>query len=300
MCTDVDYLPQLMVLTEQNLFLRKNSWTPSISSNLSSTSSSMKSPVTSWFERKLFSHFKRFFRRQSFASPSNSSDSSRRTSLAISDDKPSIDENPVQSERDEQGHTEALPSIELTKEENVNNNDEKTQGKTQIEQSVQTPPTTPPIDSLYDYDQLLHRCLVKQEHHRTEMVEQCQKPVTIPHADLRVGHSNSVLINWKSYLRLFRALNRDPQLFQQYISRVCSCQTSVNQREQLILNFRTSQGRFDQLLRSYLDEYVTCFECLKAQTNLIRTTKLWRIECQFCGSQRTVQRLRWKRSKRSS
>ena len=287
MCTDVDYLPQLMVLTEQNLFLRKSSWTPSISSS-SSTSTTMKSSGTSWLERKLFSHFKRFFRRQSFSSPSTSADSSRRTSIAVTDEKVFNDDFPIEqedaeTEEDEQPHP--LPSVQDDRQE-----------KKEAEQPESTPTV---LDPLYDYDQLLQRCSKKQEHHRLEMLEQCQKPVTIPHADLSVSHSRTVLINWKSYTRLFRALNRDPQLFQQYLTQSYSCPTSINQREQLVLNVRTSQSRVDLLLRTFLNEFVTCFECQKAQTHLIRTTDLWRIECQVCGSQRTVTRLRWKHSART-
>jgi len=127
------------------------------------------------------------------------------------------------------------------------------------------------------------------------MISRCQTPVTIPHADLIVGHSRSIVNNWKSYTRLFRVLNRDSQLFQQYINQHYGCQSSINQHDQLTFNVRTTKTTFDNLLKIFLDEYVTCLACQKAQTHLIKSTGLWRIECQLCGSQRSVKRLRWKR-----
>ncbi|CAF4242350.1 unnamed protein product, partial [Rotaria magnacalcarata] len=77
MSVDVDFLPHLLmkdsVLATQ--YDRRNSWAVSISSSSSSSAN-----ATSWLERKLFSHFKRFFRRKSLSLTSNSSLSSRRPS----------------------------------------------------------------------------------------------------------------------------------------------------------------------------------------------------------------------------
>jgi translation initiation factor 2 subunit 2 len=156
------------------------------------------------------------------------------------------------------------------------------------------PQVSNPIDLLYDYDRLLARCIERQEHDRTEMILRCQTPIVIPHADLIVGQSRTRLANWKSYVRLFRALTRDPHLFQQYINEHYSCQSTINQREQLTFNIRTTKTTFDNILRKFLDEYVTCLICQTAQTHLIKSDGIWRIECQLCGSQRTVKRLKWK------
>ena len=69
MCTDIDYIPQLMMITDKDLILtndydRRNSWAPSISSSSSSSTRTNNSTnSSSWLERKLLSHIKRFFRR---------------------------------------------------------------------------------------------------------------------------------------------------------------------------------------------------------------------------------------------
>jgi translation initiation factor 2 beta subunit (eIF-2beta)/eIF-5 len=263
MSADVDYFPHLFMKNSllTNEYDRRSSWT-----NSSSSSSSSSTITTSWLERKLFSHFKRFFRRKSLSSTSNSSLSSRRPSSSIED-------------------IISLPVSEQTQEEKeeINSIHHET-----------PPPLLPPIDLLYDYDLLLARCIKRQEHDRTEMILRCQTPVSIPHADLIVTQSRTIVMNWKSYIRLFRALTRDPHLFEQYINEYYSCQSSHNQREQLILNIRTTKLTFDHLLRKFLDDYVTCLICQTAQTHLIKSDGIWRIECQLCGSQRTVKRLKWK------
>ena len=283
MCTDIDYIPQLMMITDKDLILtndydRRNSWAPSISSSSSSSTRTNNSTnSSSWLERKLLSHIKRFFRRNSSPTQSDTADSSRRTSLSTEEilSKPVIEE--IQIENDE----------EIKPQEN-----DKVL-------SVDVPPTeqtesNPPQDTFYNYDYLLARCLQRQEQDRSELISRCQTPVTIPHADLTIGHSRTILNNWKSYVRLFRALNREPHLFQQYINQYFQCQSSINQREQLTFNIRTTKRTIDNLLKQFLHEYVTCLACQKAQTHLIKSTGLWGIECQLCGSQRSVRRLRWK------
>jgi len=273
-----------MMLTEKDFTLtneydRRNSWAPSVSSSSSSTTTNS----TSWFERKLFSHFKRFFRRNSSFSKSDSSLSSRRPSSTAEEviTLPSIEQQPQKEEGEESKDHENLPPPPSPTSSNSNPVCEQKESNS--------------IDLLYDYDRLLARCLERQEHDRSEMISRCQTPVTIPHADLVVGHSRSIVNNWKSYTRLFRVLNRDSQLFQQYINQHYGCQSAINQREQLTFNVRTTKTTFDNLLKSFLNEYVTCLACQKAQTHLIKSTGLWRIECQLCGSQRSVKRLRWKR-----
>ncbi|CAF1245508.1 unnamed protein product [Adineta steineri] len=290
MCADVDYFPRLVMkdklLTAQ--YDRRNSWATSISSSSSSTT------TTSWLERKLFSHFKRFFRRKSISLASNSSLSSRRPSSTTTEEIISspVNEQPQQQQQQQQQREEEEEK-NIIKTENLSSSSFSSSSSS-TPSITESSPSNNPIDLLYDYDRLLARCIERQEHDRPEMILRCQTPISIPHADLVVGQSRTTLINWKSYVRLFRALTRDPHLFQQYINEHYSCQSSINQREQLSFNIRTTKTTFDNILRKFLDEYVTCLICQTAQTHLIKSDGIWRIECQLCGSQRTVKRLKWK------
>ncbi|CAF4182246.1 unnamed protein product [Rotaria socialis] len=310
MCTDIDFLPHIMTITDKDLVLsngydRRNSSTPSIASSSSSTTTNN---TTSWFERKLFNHFKRLFRRNSFSSKIDSFQSSRRPSGTAAEEIVASSACPEQSKgkKKEEEEEEEEEEVQQQQQENKNTDHESlvslsssTSSSTTLPNSINEhvqslAPNKSSIDLLYDYDRLLTRCLERQKHDLTEMISRCQAPITIPHADLSVGHSRSIVANWKSYTRLFRALNRDSQLFQQYINLYYGCQSWINQREQLTFNVRTTKATFDNVLKLFLNEYVTCLACQKAQTHLIKSTGLWRTECQLCGSQRSVKRLKWK------
>ena len=317
MCTDIDYLLQMMMLTEKEFRLvgdydRRNSWTPSVtSSSSSSTANTASTNPTSWIERKLFSHLKRFFRRSPPQSRCNSLTSSRRPS-SLGEEILSLSVNEQSKQTPEEEETNST-AVENPCHENVDTTTTtccsasssssvppESISKPDCEQKPTIADSSNLLDLLYDYDRLLARCIERQEHDLTEMISRCQSPVTIPHADITVGQSRSILNNWKSYTRLFRALNRDPHLFQQYVNQYYGCQSSINQREQLTFNTRTTRTTFDNVLKKYLDEYVTCLACQKARTHLIKSTGLWRIECQLCGSQRSVKRLRWNRQNKHS
>ncbi|CAF3353516.1 unnamed protein product [Rotaria socialis] len=299
-----------MTITDKDLVLsngydRRNSSTPSIASSSSSTTTNN---TTSWFERKLFNHFKRLFRRNSFSSKIDSFQSSRRPSGTAAEEIVASSACPEQSKgkKKEEEEEEEEEEVQQQQQENKNTDHESlvslsssTSSSTTLPNSINEhvqslAPNKSSIDLLYDYDRLLTRCLERQKHDLTEMISRCQAPITIPHADLSVGHSRSIVANWKSYTRLFRALNRDSQLFQQYINLYYGCQSWINQREQLTFNVRTTKATFDNVLKLFLNEYVTCLACQKAQTHLIKSTGLWRTECQLCGSQRSVKRLKWK------
>ncbi|UJR09517.1 hypothetical protein I4U23_013755 [Adineta vaga] len=284
MCADVDYYPRLMMKDQMLLspYNRRNSWTNSISSSSSSTTNG-----TSWLERKLFSHFKRFFRKKSLSLTSTSSSSSRRPS-SIADDVliPTINDQSVREEEEQEEEEE---------KRNISNEDlSSSSSSSSVLPSNPEPSLENPIDLLYDYDRLLARCLQRQEQDRPELILRCQTPISIPHADIVVGSSRTILLNWKSYVRLFHALSRDPHAFQQYINEYYTCQSLINQREQLTFDVRTNKTTFDNVLRKFLDEYVTCLICQTAQTHLIKSDGIWRIECQLCGSQRTAKRLKRK------
>lgn len=307
MCTDIEYLPHLMMMQDKDIILpnefdRRKSWAPSISSSSSSTTTTTTTTIgitstnpTSWLERKLFSHLKRIFRRNSLSSNSNSSLSSRRTSSFTEEvlPLPSTDQ-PAQITQEEEEERVAVV-VEIKESKDLDNLPLSESSSSSISNPICEQEKTNSKDLFYDYNYLLARCLERQEHDRNEMISRCQTPVTIPHADLIVGHSRTIVNNWKSYIRLFRALNRNPQLFQQYVNQYYGCQSSINQREQLTFNVRTTKTTFDHVLKTFLNEYVTCLACQKAQTHLMKSTGIWRIECQLCGSQRSVKRLRWKR-----
>lgn len=148
------------------------------------------------------------------------------------------------------------------------------------------------LDFLYDYDRLLSRCLEKSEENREELVRRSQTAISIPRSDFSHRTSFSVLLNWKSYRRLLKNLSRSEKHFRIFVEQTFRCETKVNRRQQLLLPLRVKRMEFDRLLQNFLEQYVTCPQCRTAQTRLIKQNNDWKVECQICGVQTTVQRLK--------
>jgi len=154
----------------------------------------------------------------------------------------------------------------------------------------------PNEDDLYNYEALLKRCMDKLDLDRPEMLIRQHTPVPIPHAHLIFGGRRTVLINWPSYQRLCKSLQRDIALFQQFVNESFDCQTSINKQHYLVLNVKTNVPHFDKILNKFLTEYVTCQQCRSANTHLMRLNgALMLLECQYCGCQRPVKKLKWKK-----
>ena len=295
MCMDIDHFSRIAMLAEKDAILsndgdRRNNSTSSVTLSALSTATSPKS----WIGTKLFTYLKRLFRRNPFCLEKNSSPCSRRPSSVIEQviTKP-FDE---QLEQKNDGEEE-----QQRQKENSDHTSDPTSSSLKSsfsslvnKQEVLTTNKLNSTDLLYDYNRLLARCVELQRRDRSEMILRCETPITIPRADLAVNRSSSELLNWKSYISLFETLKRDPQLFRQYIDQVYACQSSINHRGQLTFNVRMTRTTLDNLLKKFLNEYVTCLICQKAQTHLIKSIDMWRIECQLCGSQRSVERLKWK------
>ena len=274
MCAEVDYIHRLPM--KDSIYEkqpRRMTWTSSASSLNPSTKKS------SWLERTFFLQLKRLFRRQSTSSSSISSSSAP---LADPSPSPSIPDESIEEKDEDEDDEEKRCSCEP----------EPVSSPPPPSLTLARPLSPPIVDTLSDYDRLLRRCYERYESEREQIYRRYQDPISIPHADLIVSSSRSILINCRSYVKLFRSLGRRAELFQKYVNQRYHCQTLINERAHFILPLRTSQTNFDLILRKYLDDYVTCLTCQTAQTHLIRCQGQWRIECRLCGSQRRVERLK--------
>lgn len=264
MCAEIDYIHRLPMKDSIYENQRRKTWSSSQSSLTNSTTKK-----SSWLERTFLIQLKRFFRRKS-------------SSTVIVEEISPIKTIPEEiiDEVEEENRCSCEPEPDFS--------------SSQPTSTTLVSPLTSPIvvDTLNDYDRLIRRCYDRYENEHEEIYRRYQNPISIPHADLIVSSTRSILINWKTYVKLFRSLGRRANLFQKYVNQFYHCQTSINEREHFVLPLRTNQTNFDLVLRKYLDDYVTCLTCQTAQTHLIKYQGQWRIECRLCGCQRFVQRLK--------
>lgn len=67
---------------------------------------------------------------------------------------------------------------------------------------------------------------------------------------------------------------------------------SVDGAQRLIIKGKFQQKGIEGVLRRYISEYVTCKTCKSANTRLVKENRLYFLECNSCGSRRSVQNIK--------
>lgn len=67
---------------------------------------------------------------------------------------------------------------------------------------------------------------------------------------------------------------------------------SVDGSERLVIKGRFQQKQIEGVLRRYITEYVTCKLCRSINTKLIKENRLYFVECNSCGSKRSVSSIK--------
>ncbi|KAJ1931505.1 translation initiation factor eIF-2 beta subunit, partial [Linderina pennispora] len=63
---------------------------------------------------------------------------------------------------------------------------------------------------------------------------------------------------------------------------------SIDGSGRLVIKGRFQQKQIENVLRRYIVEYVTCKTCKSGETVLTKEGRLYFIQCESCGSTRTV------------
>ena len=130
------------------------------------------------------------------------------------------------------------------------------------------------------YDALLNRAK-----------EALPKPVTsgerfqVPEPDLIAEGKTTVLRN---FLDITTSINREPNQVLQYLLRELGTAGALEERRVLFKGKVTTQQVADRL-KSYIETYVTCSECGRPDTRLVKEDRVAILECDACGARRPVK-----------
>ncbi|CAG2123302.1 unnamed protein product, partial [Medioppia subpectinata] len=102
---------------------------------------------------------------------------------------------------------------------------------------------------------------------------------------LRVGTKKSSFAN---FLEICRSLHRQPKHMQAFLLTELGTSGSVDAANQLIIKGRFQQKQIESVLRRYIKEYVACQTCRSPDTILQKETRLFFLQCETCGSRRSV------------
>ncbi|KAK9671455.1 hypothetical protein RND81_12G031100 [Saponaria officinalis] len=102
---------------------------------------------------------------------------------------------------------------------------------------------------------------------------------------LRQGTKKTVLVN---FLDFCKTMHRSPEHLQGYLEAELASNSAVDGKNQLVINGRFQVKHIESILRRYAGEYVLCYGCKSPNTVLSKENRLMFVQCEECGSSRTV------------
>ncbi|XP_054165256.1 eukaryotic translation initiation factor 2 subunit 2-like [Oppia nitens] len=145
-------------------------------------------------------------------------------------------------------------------------------------------------DRDYTYDELLEIVfnIIKEKNPEIESGTK-KKFVMRPPQVLRVGTKKTSFAN---FLEICKSLHRQPKHMQAFLLTELGTSGSVDANNQLIIKGRFQQKQIESVLRRYIKEYVACQTCRSPETILQKETRLFFLQCETCGSRRSVTNIK--------
>jgi len=145
-------------------------------------------------------------------------------------------------------------------------------------------------DRDYTYDELLKRVFDIMREKNPDMVAGEKKKFNMkPPRVMRIGTKKSSFSNFKEICKL---LHRQPEHLLAFLLAELGTSGSIDGNDQLIIKGRFQQKQIENVLRSYIKEYVTCHTCKSRETMLQKDTRLFFLQCETCGSRCSVQSIK--------
>ncbi len=97
-------------------------------------------------------------------------------------------------------------------------------------------------------------------------------------------HNRKTIISNISVLA--KTLNRDTLHLVKYLDVELSTSSSLRDNGDILqITGRFNDKQIERVIKSYIREYIMCPTCKSLDTNLIRTNRMYSIECKVCGGQ---------------
>jgi len=198
---------------------------------------------------------------------------------------------PVEGMDDDLGLDLTLPSKKKKKKKTqINLDDDVTNTGEENDQdegnSSKQSNTWSDTDRDYTYDELLKRVFDIMREKNPDMVAGERKKFNMkPPRVMRVGTKKSSFANFKEICKL---LHRQPEHLLAFLLAELGTSGSIDGNDQLIIKGRFQPKQIENVLRSYIKEYVTCHTCKSRETMLQKDTRLYFLQCETCGSRCSV------------
>jgi len=141
-------------------------------------------------------------------------------------------------------------------------------------------------DRDYTYDEMLQRIYDTMREKNPELVAgEKKKLIMKPPQVMRVGTKKTSFANFTEICKL---LHRQPKHLLAFLLAELGTSGSIDGNNQLIIKGRFQPKQIENVLRSYIKEYVTCHTCRSHDTILQKDTRLFFLQCETCGSRCSV------------
>ncbi|GAA5965504.1 hypothetical protein JCM21900_003901 [Sporobolomyces salmonicolor] len=146
-------------------------------------------------------------------------------------------------------------------------------------------------DRDYTYTELLGRFFsLLYQSHPSLSGGAGKKKYTIPPPQLfREGNKRSIFANIAD---ICKRMHRQPEHVIQFLFAELGTNGSVDGSARLVIKGRFQQKQIENVLRRYIQEYVSCRTCKSPDTTLSKVDRLFFMTCSSCGSTRSVQAIK--------
>ncbi|KAI9362090.1 domain found in IF2B/IF5-domain-containing protein [Zopfochytrium polystomum] len=141
----------------------------------------------------------------------------------------------------------------------------------------------------YTYDELLTRVFRIIRQQNPDISGEKNKYRLPPPQVLREGTKKTVFAN---VVELSKKMRREPDHVIQYLFSELGTTGSVDGSQRLVIRGRFPQKHIENVLKRYIVEYVTCRTCKSGDTILSKENRLFFLQCQSCGSTKSVSAIK--------
>ncbi|KAJ1344198.1 hypothetical protein BSLG_001338 [Batrachochytrium salamandrivorans] len=106
---------------------------------------------------------------------------------------------------------------------------------------------------------------------------------------LKEGSKKTLFANLVDFCRRMR---RAPDHLVQFLFAELGTSGSIDGNQRLIIKGKFQQKQIENVLKRYIVEYVTCKTCKSAETVLTKENRLFFLQCESCGSSRSVSAIK--------
>ncbi len=106
----------------------------------------------------------------------------------------------------------------------------------------------------------------------------------IPRAQYFIEGKKTVFLNFSKIASFIR---RDEVHFSKFLEKELGTGGTVDEGK-LVMVGKFSGRQLDEKIEKYVKEFVTCRECGKPDSVLVKEDRLWFLKCEACGAKRPV------------